>query len=902
VFSNFNVCVSNNENHNDSSNGLDTPITPSNQVSNKEKNPEVASTAEQYLSGVRTRTLIESPMIYDSFPNLNSVPGKLEMDFSRILNKPFLVTNISWLVTNPKYGSLTTKITVPSNIVVNALSKIPFNASVYYRAKICLLLQASGTPLHSGTVLASVTPYSTPLPTVGTISNMHNLMSAPHVFLSANQSTAACLEVPFYCTNRLAVCDTEGLGGTTIPSFYGSGNNYAQLNFMVVNPLAVSTGGSNTVSISVHAIFQELEFFVPHNDINFVAMPTAFAAEGLFTKLRTTTSSFIDNSFKGIKEMSGDFFDALRQGIRQYTGLHNPNIPAIDHKVYNVQRNNLNLVDSSTLFEKLDPYADFDRITMESLFMTKQDEMDLSYLLSKPQYITTFRVNSADAPGTFLMSKPITPLMKGAGSETDNLINIISKMSRFWKGSLKLHIQSSMSNFHFCKLLVSLDYSPKTNCLTQQPVYADLQNLMTTALEFSAGGQVQTVDLPFCSNFNQLEVSLDNIVNALQHGLVYVHLMQPLVLSANVPSDVYFNVYLSAGDDFQLYGYSVNKFNKLNVSRVEIMPTFDAESAVNANVPTQEALDIQKHNTNVNNLDTLDLRPIVNIRDFIRRMYPSKPAVFRSDDIEFTNGLAIFPIADLLGINNPDSTAYNPIEVISRLFFGFTGGVKFKFQVYGALDVQAYFVPPGQRGRIGSNFVSKGYPIAKTGSPQFAAANLVLTKSFNPTQGVTHPVPYIESANRSHLLNSWTADPGFFGYEDLMKSSTITLEGQIPNMNPFKFVGNCNQFYDAGSTLQDPAGDLGAIVINITPVKKLRDPNDPNTFTNSGVVIIPHIGLTDEARYGFQTILAPVKSSTIIGTDFVEYTVCPYGSVFPTQPGLPLTNFTTVPGAYYQRT
>ena len=41
------------------------------------------------------------------------------------------------------------------------------------------------------------------------------------------------------------------------------------------------------------------------------------------------------------------------------------------------------------------------------------------------------------------------------------------------------------------------------------PTYSEVTNLQTETLEFSAGGQVQTIDLPFVSNMEQLPVVSD---------------------------------------------------------------------------------------------------------------------------------------------------------------------------------------------------------------------------------------------------------------------------------------------------------------------------------------------------------------------------------------------------------
>jgi len=50
----------------------------------------VDETAENFFSSVRTRSAIEPDFRYNKKPALDCVPPQLEMDYSVILNKPYL--------------------------------------------------------------------------------------------------------------------------------------------------------------------------------------------------------------------------------------------------------------------------------------------------------------------------------------------------------------------------------------------------------------------------------------------------------------------------------------------------------------------------------------------------------------------------------------------------------------------------------------------------------------------------------------------------------------------------------------------------------------------------------------------------------------------------------------------
>ena len=242
--------MNNDENSSSKTSSLntDTVILHSNEVSVK---PSVDVSASNFYSAVRTKETVSIPYIYDKQPRFDSIPPKLEMDYSRILHKPYFIQNVTWTGAT---GNLAI-ISIPSSILINKLASIPFDASVYYRAKISAILQVAGTPMHQGLVIASVTPAAFPFDPNGDF-ELNSLMCCPHAFLNANESTPVRVQVPFYVQGKFAAID---LSGTTI-SPYAKNSDYADLVLEVVNPLTPPTGGSTTVTISVHFMFDDLEW------------------------------------------------------------------------------------------------------------------------------------------------------------------------------------------------------------------------------------------------------------------------------------------------------------------------------------------------------------------------------------------------------------------------------------------------------------------------------------------------------------------------------------------------------------------------------------------------------------------------------------------------------------------
>jgi hypothetical protein len=278
-------------------------------------------------------------------------------------------------------------------------------------------------------------------------------------------------------------------------------------------------------------------------------------------------SSALDATSGMLKTTAMDLIDMLRATVRKYTGLHNPNKPALPEKMIMAIKNNANEVDGQTRLEKMDPYNDWDRIYDDFYFGTDEDEMLISNIINKPQYVGTFQSSTSYASGTLLWSRPISPCQGFSNTNAGvtgndpflaNNIELIYYYSRMWRGSINIHIQSSMTAKHSTKLLFVKYYAPANAAVISYPVMNDVANCPKETLEFSAGNQIATVSLPFCSSTRMIYCTRDLLANVLTHGMYYIYQLQPLIVGDNVPTTCQFNVYISLGDDFTFAGYGTD--------------------------------------------------------------------------------------------------------------------------------------------------------------------------------------------------------------------------------------------------------------------------------------------------------------------------------------------------------
>lgn len=906
----------------------------------------VDDTASNFFSSVRTRAAIEPPVRYNKSPHLDCVPKKLEMDYSVILNKPFFIQNLTWKSTDVKGTSLA-RIFIPQDILTNPLVEIPFKASVYFRAKVSVVFQVAGTPMHSGLLIAGAQPLGSSLMWQAPISE-NQLMAGPHVFLSANEATPAVLEVPFYVNSKLAVTGENGT--MVVPSSIDG--NYAEVEVYVFNALGVPTSGSTSLSISVHFMFQDLEFYVPHVDPVWVPQ-SKYECEGFVENAKGFVTNVFDRITSGVKTtvsdaydlisstkvQAFDFIDSGRSWLRGLTGLHNPADATISTKMAVQTRQNTNVVDAPIQMEKLDPFSQFSHYTRDYTFDTEVDEMLISEIISKPQYIGSFVVSTADTEGTCKWSRPITPFQQALETSYTDLGNAITTitttslfqnihyLSRYWRGGMKLYIQSAMSNFHFVKLTIARNYAPDTFMINNLPAFDSVPNLMMETLEFT-GHQVHTIKLPYASSLEQLPCSTDPLFNALQHGMYYIYVHQPLVVNGSIPTSVAFNIYVGADDDFQFFGYATRpnmiSYNvaALPTLRSGVAPTVNDELVkeeeerrkedsnqeffykiealryyqVESSVETQEDLVLQNHEQDP--ITPTDLRPIVSVRDFTRRFVRAFYKRYTSQFLDAHRGTVQIDVAEMLGFRGQHYTATplgssvfvpsNAHQIINAMFLGYSGGARFKVSVIGTTAAEVYYIPPGfhsydvdptgghqWRGTVplpSTNLAANGSAYSESNLGQYFFAE----RTPNPyhRDSLVNPSPMQDRPNyvtTSANVDIGVAAPGF----DRIPMSNTLHEIEVPHMSPYRFVGDTTKgvLPLTGTTPFDlGANNMGFIVVKFAqPV--IYYPGV--AAVSGGAAIEVFVSTDDVGRAGYQvfaptTVLPAVRVTNGANTNYYQ--------------------------------
>lgn len=792
------------------------------------------------VASITTREIQEIRTPYnDLFMNVD-IPDAYRVDARSFIERPFYVDEVVFPNTASRYSYLQSNVRfLPGDIARSNPSVLNmFKMAAYGRPDLILNISMAGTITHAGCILVAVLP---PMP-VYPVNNAFNknlintMLTGPHAFLHANEATSVALRVPWFCNTDLATNDMELSPGyqNTLDITEVNGN-YATLVYMVLNPLAPSTGSSNELRIIVEACFKNFDLAVPTP--RFV---TWTAQSGFIDLVTHGISGLIDNTVNGLKRVSSDALDYARGVIRDYTGLHNPNVPVVHQRVITTPLNFQNNVDTAQYFEKLDPYTKFDRIIEEPIFGSSVDEMALSHIATKRQFIGTFKVNVNDGLGKMLWCRPISPFQGGIRTnvldesvEIFNNIELLHTYSRGWRGGLKLTIQSVMNNKQQCKLKVIKMYNPSVQVTTAYPTYFSIANAPTHLLEFTQGGQEHQVELPYLCRNDITPCGTNMDFEGLFHGMYYVYVAQPLVKSDSSPEEIEFNVFIEGCPDLTFYGYATSNTFRTNFRVIPVENrVMQAQSGNKMRVMNEPQKQNIEHvvSTKEPQLKSLTrLMPTLDIRPFIRRMYKSD---VREIEVQPSNDEnTVLRLGALIG-EDPDFMRFSPIDSFSRMYYGKSVGFKFRLMLtmnrlvetervshIDQIGIRIYYLPQGINGLTNNRTIVS----APANTPFF-------------------PSPY-----------STSDDSIVLPFQIIPKESNSThavYEFSVPDTSFYKFMGGPDKFRDFqlnGGVNVLAQADFGSIVVLYTNLNRSL----PAAFTAE-----LFFGLTDETRFGYH-VLAP---------------------------------------------
>lgn len=646
-------------------------------------------------------------------------------DFKPLLDKPLFIRTFTWLSNVVSNGNIATAaINIPTDLLVNSVIRAPFLTSTFWRGKICIRYQVTATPMHQGALLLYFKPnngLNTTLPS----SSINDAIVAPSVLLYANQSTPACLEIPFCCPTNVATTtfDTTGDYYNFRPTKFSTdlGAVYAK----VIVPL--DSQSTLSVPVSVHVTFKEIEFFVPRN--GYMTAPALLNAG--INEFETTESrkELLDRQETKVTFQSGvlemlamtalpsvgslikDGIDRIGKKLFKTVGLDKPTNPIVSEAERMTTTTNFNHNEGVVPLDRLTMVPSHVTTADSDTFPSEIDEMDMKYILSKEQFIANFVTKDSDAVGKCLFSVPMGPMcvpLKTGANDGTPLITRFSMLTKYWRGSIKFHFKFAMSDMQTAKLMFVKAYG--IGRFTNFPSVLDLSNYDTETYEINKGGQEVVITCNYNAATEMCYNTMDYLTSLVQHGQLFVYLLQPLQYPQSCKNYITCSVYVSAGDDFAFYGpaeYQYVRPNNLTTDIPKIKfqsgvtsgenskhmsnDTFGLTKGNNESEETVVPSTVPSHSSNTtaplvkSRPRTHNMAPITHIRDIVRRYVQFN--AFNAEDVKKIEIAEIFRNIQLCSI----------FTHISDFYHVFKGGLRFRMvlpELIQGQKVKAYYRYP----------------------------------------------------------------------------------------------------------------------------------------------------------------------------------------------------------------
>jgi hypothetical protein len=177
------------------------------------------------------------------------------------------------------------------------------------------------------------------------------------------------------------------------------------------------------------------------------------------------------------------------------------------------------------------------------------EEQDIYYIASQPGLLQTVSTTSL-AAGTVIMEIPVSPVTCGRGLDVvhPTLVGFVAQPFQFWRGSLKFCLQIVASAFHSVRFRI---YWSPVRFNTSDPIAQS--NCVSHVIDIQEETE-KHFTIPFLVPVPYLAVDAFDVVgtNRSVNGYLYVSSVNPLTyINTDVPP-IYLNMWMMAGEDFQL--------------------------------------------------------------------------------------------------------------------------------------------------------------------------------------------------------------------------------------------------------------------------------------------------------------------------------------------------------------
>jgi len=432
------------------------------------------------------------------------------------------------------------------------------------RSKLHLKVVLNGNGFQYGRAILSYNPIDALdsfAPSTLVDQDIVQLSQLPHLYLNPTTSQGGDMVLPFfYHLNNVkqATADYDQLGLCLLKS---------------INVLKHANGASDKVTISIFAWAEDITLAVPTSLDNPQLIPQSGEVDeanmkGVISKPATAVAN-IAQMASTIPAIA-PYAKATEMGARALAGVASafgysrPAVTKNPEPFRNFPTSSLALTNVPDNAQKL-TVDDKQELTIDPNVsgVASGDVLDIKSIAGRESYLATFDWAVGTAPDTLLWNNRVTPVIwNESGTPTAYHLPACAMAAlpfTYWTGTMNFRFQVVASNYHKGRLRISYDpnfFDAQTEFNVNYSHIVDIAEKVDFTVSVTNGQDVSLIDHHYPGIQSMTETWSTTRYTAKEegNGVLQVTVLNELTVPNSVANnDIQINVFVSAGDDFQVF-------------------------------------------------------------------------------------------------------------------------------------------------------------------------------------------------------------------------------------------------------------------------------------------------------------------------------------------------------------
>lgn len=498
------------------------------------------------------------------------------------LTRPYLVQEVTWSGTDP-IGQGFMDMNLPQALYANDAFVAKLTHFQWWSPSFEVTVRLNATPMHYGRLMMQWYPQGDFMESYASLASTG---SGQWTQIDATGSNVVSIVIPFtYFADRM------NIGGTTI--------DMARVVGYVAAPLsaAFSVPAPVNISIFVRVINPRLGGFNYANNFDAQSGPISATIKEYGNKTISVLRSFglvgyvpLAKRFQNAAVSIAELFGYSNPIVQQPTSAFQIRQPLLSKTVDNITSINLGTTQDTDVRGEL------------SLLHCDSLQDDIAYFCRRESLLYTGRIRSLDTAGTIVYSQWINPYTllyadydhpAVATNFVPTPMAYLGSMFAYWRGGMKFTFSFVASNYHNCRVrFVYVPYYSLDGVV--DPLDQSLADLCENLIFDISNEKEISIVIPFCQRTEWLQANSPNVnvdsqwvdypaeMQLNTNGRLYVMIQNPLTSAATTVNPIYFQVFVSACEDFEFGVPSLKGMGRGYIAEADgIAPTVGSTGKTN---------------------------------------------------------------------------------------------------------------------------------------------------------------------------------------------------------------------------------------------------------------------------------------------------------------------------------